>query len=36
MNLIKFFGQQWVTGGDPNLGVPYVTTYAERKQLSGT
>jgi len=29
MNLIKFFGQQWVTGGDPNLGVPYVTTYAE-------
>lgn len=29
MNLIKFFGQQWVTGGDPNLGIPYVTTYAE-------
>ena len=28
-NLILFFGQQWVTGGDPNLGVPYVTTYAE-------
>ena len=28
-NLILFFGQQWITGGDANLGVPYVTTYAE-------
>jgi hypothetical protein len=28
-NLILFFGQQWVSGGDANLGVPYVTTYAE-------
>lgn len=29
MELLKFFGQQWVSGGDPNLGVPYVTTYAQ-------
>ena len=28
-NLILFFGQQWITGGNSNLGVPYVTTYAE-------
>jgi hypothetical protein len=29
MNLLKFFGQQWVSGGNPNHGIPYVTTYAE-------
>lgn len=29
MYLLKFFGQQWVTGGDPNNGIPYVTTYAQ-------
>ncbi len=28
MNLLKLFGQQWVSGGDANLGIPYVTTYA--------
>jgi starch-binding outer membrane protein, SusD/RagB family len=29
MNLILSFGQQWVNGGDPANGVPYVTTYNE-------
>lgn len=29
MYLLKFFGQQWVTGGDPNNGVPYTTSYAQ-------
>lgn len=29
MNLLLSFGQQYISGGDANLGVPYVTTYAE-------
>ncbi len=29
MNLILSFGQEWVNGGDPANGVPYVTTYNE-------
>ena len=29
MYLLLNFGQQFVEGGDPNLGIPYVTTYAE-------
>ncbi len=29
MNLLLAFGQQYVAGGDPALGVPYVTTYSE-------
>src|SRR5690606_23813234 len=29
MQLLMLFGQRYVTGGDPSLGVPYVTTYSE-------
>ncbi|HKK46904.1 MAG TPA: RagB/SusD family nutrient uptake outer membrane protein [Balneolaceae bacterium] len=29
MNLLLAFGQEYVTGGDPNGGIPYVTTYNE-------
>lgn len=29
MNLLLAFGQEYVSGGDPNKGVPYVTTYNE-------
>lgn len=28
-NLLALFGQQYVSGGDMSLGVPYVTTYGE-------
>lgn len=29
MYLLKFFGQQWVTGGNANDGIPYITSYAQ-------
>lgn len=29
MNLLMLFGQQFVSGGDMSLGVPYVTSYGE-------
>lgn len=29
MNLLLAFGQEYVSGGDPNKGIPYITTYNE-------
>lgn len=29
MQLLMLFGQQYVSGGDPSLGIPYITTYSE-------
>src|SRR5699024_10861147 len=31
MNLLLVFGQQYVKGGDPSLGIPYITSYNKGK-----
>ncbi len=35
-NLLLAFGQQYVDGGDPANGIPYVTTYGESEQYAPT
>lgn len=34
MNLLLAFGQQYVSGGDPAYGVPYITTYGNSEQFA--